>query len=282
MTEQQFRTWLKDPRRRPLVMGVLNVTPDSFSDGGLFASAAAAIERAQALCDEGAHIIDIGGESSRPGAPRISAAQQINRILPVFEAIKGRLPCVLSVDTTRAEVARTALENGATIVNDISAGLDDPALLSLAGKRNTPLILMHMCGQPADMQRDPHYEDVTAEVSRFLAQRLSAAVAAGVAAENVMLDPGIGFGKTTEHNLQLLRDLPRLRELGRPLVVGTSRKRFIGAITGDAEPSQRIMGTAASVAWCVANGTDVVRVHDVGAMAKVVRMIEAIRSASVP
>jgi dihydropteroate synthase len=259
-------------------MGVLNVTPDSFSDGGRFASPAAAVARAEELCAAGADLIDIGGESTRPGSQRIDADEQIRRILPVFRAIAGRLPAVLSVDTTRSAVARAAADDGAYVINDISAGLDDPAILGFAAERKLPLVLMHMQGQPATMQADPQYRDVVREVGEFLQSRLAAAVAAGVDPRRVLFDPGIGFGKKVEHNLTLLRELQSLAALGRPLVLGTSRKGFVGRITGEGQgdPSQRLFGTAATVGWCVANGAAIVRVHDVEPMSRVVRMVRAI------
>ncbi len=278
MTAPEFAIWLRDSRRRPLVMGVLNVTPDSFSDGGQFASVEAAAEQARRMAADGADIIDIGGESTRPGAPRVSAERQIDRIIPVFRAIKGSLPCVLSVDTTLAEVAEAAMDHGAGMVNDISAGQESPLMLDRVARHGAAVVLMHMLGQPATMQQDPRYSDVVAEVTAFLADRLAAAIAAGVPRESVLLDPGIGFGKTADHNLVLLQKLGRFVDLNQPVVVGTSRKAFIGRITGESEPAQRDFGTAATVAWSVTNGASVVRVHDVGPMNKVVRVIRAIQA----
>lgn len=282
MTNAEFDKWLADPDRRPLVMGVLNVTPDSFSDSGRFADPRAAVAHARRMCDEGADLIDIGGESTRPGSQRTGADEQIRRIAPVIEALAGNVPAVLSVDTTRSAVARAACDLGAYVINDISAAMEDPVMLTLAAERRLPIILMHMQGQPATMQVNPQYGDVVKEVAEHLQARRQAARDAGIAADRILLDPGIGFGKTPEHNLALLRDFPRLAALGSPLVLGTSRKGFIGRITGEQEPSDRIMGTAASVAWCVANGAAIVRVHDVGPMSKVVRVIEAIRSGQMP
>ena len=277
MTEAQFRAWMGDGGRRCLVMGVLNVTPDSFSDGGRFFDPGAAREAAERMCQEGAEIIDIGGESTRPGAGHVDVAEQIRRIMPVFKAIGGRVGALLSVDTTRAAVAEAALDAGASIVNDISAGRDDGEMLGVVGKRRAGLVLMHMQGEPATMQANPQYQNVVEDVTRFLEQRMEAALAAGVHLERILLDPGIGFGKTLQHNLELLRELRRLRALGRPVVVGTSRKGFIGQLTGEREPSRRMMGTAASVAWSVINGAAVVRVHDVGEMVQVVRVVQAIQ-----
>ena len=257
-------------------MGVLNVTPDSFSDGGRFATVEAAVERARAMVAEGAEMIDIGGESTRPGSQPVPAEEQIRRVGPVIERI-ATLPATISIDTTRAAVAQAVLDAGAAVVNDISAGRDDPALLPLVAQRGCPIILMHMQGTPATMQQAPHYQDVVAEVAAFLRERVEAAAAAGVDRGRILIDPGIGFGKLLTHNLELLR---RQRELidavGRPAVIGTSRKGFIGKITGVEQPDQRLFGTAAAVAWTVANGAAVVRVHDVKAMQQVVAMTRAI------
>lgn len=276
MTDNRFLAWLADAQRRPLAMGILNVTPDSFSDGGTYAAPDQAVAAARAMADSGAALIDIGGESTRPGAHRISPKEQIGRVLPVIQRLAGRVNAVLSIDTTRAEVARAALDAGALLINDISGGTEDPAMLPLAAQRQAPIVLMHMQGQPATMQADPHYGDVVREVKQYLADRLEAAARAGIRPENVLLDPGIGFGKTADHNLTLLRELRQLTQLGRPLLLGTSRKGFIGRITGETDAAQRLFGTAATVAWCVANGAAIVRVHDVAAMVKVVRMIAAI------
>ncbi len=276
MTPADFANWLIDPDRRPLVMGVLNVTPDSFSDGGRFSQVDAAVAQARAMAQAGADLIDIGGESTRPGAARVKASEQLRRIEPVISALAGNLPAIISVDTTRAAVAMGALAAGAHLVNDISAGSDDPAMLPAVAEARCPVILMHMQGQSANMQASPTYNDVMKEVSEHLEHRLDAAVAAGVRLDRVLLDPGIGFGKSLEHNLQLLHRQRELTALGRPLVIGTSRKSFVGKITGEVEPASRIFGTAASVAWAIANGAAVVRVHDVEPMVRVVRMIRSI------
>jgi dihydropteroate synthase len=272
----EFDSWLLDDARPPLMMGVLNVTPDSFSDGGQFYSVDAAVAHAIEMCDAGADLIDIGGESTRPGSLPVAESEQINRVVPVLKKLAGRVPAVLSIDTTRAAVAEAAIDAGATLINDISAGLDDAGMLPSAARLRVPIILMHMLGRPATMQQSPTYDDVVAEVSGFLNDRVVAAGIHGIEPHRILLDPGIGFGKQFEHNLELLRRLAELTVLGRPLVVGTSRKRFIGQITGETEPSRRVFGTAASVAWTVANGAGIVRVHDVEPMCKVVKMIRAI------
>jgi dihydropteroate synthase len=261
-------------------MGVLNVTPDSFSDGGRWSEPGAAVAHARQMVEAGADLIDIGGESTRPGSQRVEAGEQIRRVLPVVETLTRELGgrCTLSIDTTRSAVARAALDAGASLINDISGGTDDPGVLALAGERRTPIVLMHMQGQPATMQNAPNYVDVVTQVREFLLDRAESAAAAGVPKSRILLDPGIGFGKTASHNLELLRHLRTLAGEGYPLVLGTSRKGFIGRISGEAEPAGRLFGTAASVAWCVANGAAVVRVHDVEPMARVVRVIRAIQT----
>jgi dihydropteroate synthase len=276
MSPSDFDSWLTTDYRPPLVMGILNVTPDSFSDGGQFASPEAAIAHAEEMVEAGADIIDIGGESTRPGSDPVEPAEQIRRVIPVLKSIAHRLPVLFSIDTTSSEVAHAALDAGAHIINDITAGRDDPQILTLAARKMCPIILMHMLGRPKTMQVAPHYEEVTAEVAGFLDERIVAAGIHGVHMDKILIDPGIGFGKTRDHNLTLLNRLRELTVLGRPLVVGTSRKRFLGQITGESEESDRLMGTAASVAWCVANSASIVRVHDVGPIVQVVRMIQAI------
>jgi len=277
VTTHEFNLWLSAPDRRPLVMGVLNVTPDSFSDGGRFAAVESAVAQAEKLAADGAELIDIGGESTRPGSQRIEAKEQIRRILPVLEAAAPRLPVVWSVDTRSAEVASAAIDAGATIINDISAGRDDPAILRLAAERQLPIILMHMQGEPQTMQANPHYENVIEEVKSFFAERIRVAQSAGVDTKQILLDPGIGFGKNVNHNLTLIREMKQFTDLGRPLVIGTSRKGFIGVISGEPQPNQRLMGTVATIAWSIANGADIVRVHDVEPMLKIVRVIRAIQ-----
>jgi dihydropteroate synthase len=281
MTAIDFTDWLRNPARPCLVMGILNVTPDSFSDGGKYHTTDAAIAHAYDLCEAGADVLDIGGESTRPGSQRVDAAEQIRRILPVVQAIAKRIPALISIDTTLAAVAQATIDAGAQIINDISAGQEDPAMLELAAKRGVAIILMHMKGEPATMQANPAYQNAVQEVKAYLQERMEAAQAVGVPRENILLDPGIGFGKGLEHNLQLLRDLRQLGSLGRPLVMGVSRKAFIGRITVEIEPAQRVFGTAAAVAWSVANGSAMVRVHDVKPMAQIVRMIRAIQAGQV-
>jgi dihydropteroate synthase len=278
MTPSQLPAWLSDPARPTLVMGVLNVTPDSFSDGGQFASRDSALKHAEAMVVDGADWIDVGAESTRPGSARVSAGAQLDRLQAVLGELRKRVQVILSIDTTLAAVADAALDAGFDVVNDISAGRDDAGIFSLAARRSVPIILMHMLGEPATMQSAPHYQDVTIEVARFLRERMDAAEAAGVRRSKMLLDPGIGFGKTIEHNLQLLQDLNTLAEIGPPLVVGTSRKGFIGKVTGESAESGRPFGTAATVAWAASHGASIVRVHDVKPMAQVVKMVRAIQS----
>ncbi len=264
-----------DLDERTLVMGVVNVTPDSFSDGGRFYEPQAAVEHALRLEEEGADILDIGGESTRPGSDFITPEEELRRVMPVLEALIGRAGVPVSIDTTKSEVARQALRAGCAMVNDISAMRVDPEMIPLLVEKQVPFCLMHMQGMPKDMQVDPHYEDLMGEITAFLRERSEAALEAGARPSDIMVDPGIGFGKTLEHNLEIIRRLGELRSLGYALVLGPSRKSFIGRILGTAE-DDRLEGTAASVALGIANGADIVRVHDVKEMARVARVADAI------
>jgi dihydropteroate synthase len=257
-----------------LIMGVVNVTPDSFSDGGLYLDAEAAIAHGEELVREGADILDVGGESTRPGAEEVSAEEELARTEPVVAALAGGGHEV-SIDTSKHPVAEAALTAGATIVNDVTALRGDPEIGPLCAERGAGLVLMHMQGDPRTMQLDPTYDDVVDDVRAFLAERLQAAIDAGVAEERIWLDPGIGFGKTLEHNLELLRRLGELRRLGRPLVVGTSRKSFIGKIDGS-PVGERLGGTIASSVIAAAEGAEVLRVHDVAELAQATRVAAAI------
>jgi len=258
----------------PSLMGVVNVTPDSFSDGGRFLDPDAAIAHGLELVEQGADILDVGGESTRPGAEEVSAEEERARVEPVVRGLAAAGHTV-SIDTSKPAVAEAALDAGASIVNDVTALRGDPGIGGLCAERGAGLVLMHMRGDPRTMQEEPRYEDVVGEVKAFLAERLEVAVGAGVAAERIWLDPGIGFGKTLEHNLELLRRLGELRELGRPLVVGTSRKSFIGKLDGS-EVGDRIGGTIASSVLAAAEGAAVLRVHDVAAMADALKVADAI------
>ncbi len=281
MNVPDYHHWLAHPPRRTLVMGVVNVTPDSFSDGGMYLDASRAIDAAKRMIDDGADLIDIGGESTRPGAQRVLAHEQIRRVVPVIKAV-APLGVTLSVDTTLADVASAALDVGASIVNDISAGTEDPGIATVVARRGCPVVLMHMQGTPATMQANPTYADVVEEVRTYLLARAAAFAQAGVERSKIILDPGIGFGKTLEHNLQLLKHLPRFVETGHPVLIGTSRKGFIGKILDLPNPADRVHGTAATVAWSVLHGAAIVRVHDVKAMRQTVTMVEAIASCRMP
>jgi dihydropteroate synthase len=261
---------------RTLVMGVLNVTPDSFSDGGLYLDPDAAERRGLEMEAAGADIIDIGGESSRPGSDPVSAEMELARMLPVLERLRGRLKIPISIDTQKARVAEAALAAGAEMVNDVSALRTDPALAAVVRCTRAPLVLMHMRGRPKTMQRRPFARDVMADVTRGLREALGRARSAGIPRDRILLDPGIGFGKNVAQNCELLARLPELARLGCPLVVGTSRKTFLGALLGGAPEERRIWGTAASVTASVLGGAHIVRVHDVAEMVQVARVADAI------
>jgi dihydropteroate synthase len=264
-----------DLGERTLVMGVVNVTPDSFSDGGRFLGAREAIEHALRLEEEGADILDIGGESTRPGSEFITLEEELQRVVPVIEGVLKRAGVPVSIDTTKAEVARQALKAGCTMVNEISAMRLDPEMLPLVVNQRVPFCLMHMQGMPKDMQVEPHYDDVIGEIMAFLRERAEAAEEAGADPLDIMIDPGIGFGKNLQHNLEIIRRLSELKSLGYTLVLGTSRKSFIGRIL-DLPGDERVEGTAASVALGIAGGADIMRVHDVKEMVRVARVADAI------
>jgi dihydropteroate synthase len=257
------------------VMGIVNVTPDSFADGGRYLDPAAAVAHGLELAAEGADLLDVGGESTRPGAAYVEEAVELRRVLPVVEGLAAATDVPISIDTRKAAVAGAALAAGATMVNDVSAGRDDPDLLGVAADAGAAVVLMHMQGTPATMQDDPHYGDVLAEVEAFLQERLVAAEAAGVPGAALVVDPGIGFGKRDEHNYALLGGLARLTRLGHPVLVGTSRKGFIGRAL-DLPVGERLEGSAAAVVWAVERGARIVRVHDVAPMVRTVRMTEAL------
>lgn len=259
---------------KPKLMGIVNVTPDSFSDGGLFLEPEAAIAHGEQLVRDGAEILDVGGESTRPGAEPVGETEELERTQPVVADLEA-MGHTVSIDTSKAAVADAALAAGAEIVNDVTALRGDPEMAALCADRRATVVLMHMPGDPQTMQDDPCYEDVVDEVKAFLAERVEAAVAAGIAEDKIWLDPGIGFGKTLEHNLELLRRVGALREMGRPLVVGTSRKSFIGAVDGSGV-EDRLGGTVASSILAAAEGADVLRVHDVAEMAQAFRVAEAV------
>ena len=264
--------------KRAHIMGVLNVTPDSFSDGGMFFDREYAVARGLKIESEGADIIDIGGESTRPGAKPVPAKEECKRVIPVVKALAKRLRIPVSVDTSKSEVAREALEAGAAMINDVTGLKKDRRIAKLAGRYKAALILMHMKGSPRTMQNDPSYKDLMPEITESLRNSAAIATEAGVSGDRIVVDPGIGFGKTLEHNLKILKRLGELRSLGYPVMVGPSRKAFIGKISG-AEADGRAFGTAAAVALAIKNGANIVRVHDVKEMRQVAQITEAISNA---
>jgi dihydropteroate synthase len=259
-----------------LLMGILNITPDSFSDGGQFFDTQKAIAHGLQIAADGAAIIDIGGESTRPGAESVPPDKQIERVVPVIKSLHEKANVPISIDTFDADVAQAALDAGAAIINDITA-LSDERMGVLAARRQAPVVLMHIQGTPATMQKQPHYKDVVGEVLEYLINRAKYAQELGISAERILIDPGIGFGKTLEHNLLLLQNLERFVQSGYRVLVGVSRKTFIGKLTGRSHASERIFGTAAAVARCVGADVSIVRVHDVAAMSDVVKVAKAIK-----
>jgi dihydropteroate synthase len=264
------------------VMGVVNVTPDSFSDGGRFVAPASAVAHACELAAAGAAVLDVGGESTRPGAEPVDADTEIARVLPVVSEVAERVDVPISIDTTKAAVADAALRAGATIVNDVSAGTADPDMLGVVATADAGYVAMHMRGEPRTMQVDPHYDDVVGEVAGFLVERLDVARAAGIADDALMADPGIGFGKTIDHNLELLASLPELiAAVGVPVLVGTSRKTFLGRIVDEPDPAARDDATLATVVWALERGAAMVRVHDVRGAVQAAAVLGAMARASV-
>lgn len=258
-------------RKRILIMGILNVTPDSFYDGGKYLSAESAVRHAEELVKEGAGIIDVGGESTKPGSAPVSLDVELERVIPVIEKLADRIKVPISIDTQKAEVARQALNVGAGMVNDISALRADPQMVNVAREHDVPVVLMHMKGTPKDMQENPYYDDVINEIKQFFRERIEFAKVNGIREENIIIDPGIGFGKRVEDNLKILRRLGEFKEFGRPILVGPSRKSFIGGAKED-----RIWGTAGAVSVAVMNGADIIRVHDVAEMRQVVEVVNRI------
>ena len=264
---------------RPLIMGVLNVTPDSFADGGLYFESAAALAQARALVAAGADILDIGGESTRPFSDPVPLEEELHRVLPVIETVAPEIAIPISIDTYKAPVARAALDSGATVINDISALCFDPDMAPLAADYQAPVVLMHMQGTPRDMQQNPRYDDLLGEIKAFFQERLEFAVSQGIPADLLVLDPGIGFGKTGAHNLAILNHLEVFLDLGVPLLIGPSRKAFIGRITGQPTGEGRDIGTLAALAISVLRGARIVRTHNVAYAREFLAVLEAIRSA---
>jgi dihydropteroate synthase len=257
-------------------MGVLNVTPDSFSDGGRFTDHEAAVEHGLRMAADGADLVDVGGESTRPGSDPVSVEEEISRVVPVIKRLAAELDAPVSIDTRKPEVASAALDGGASIVNDVS-GARRPKMFEVVRGSGAGLVMMHMLGEPKSMQEDPTYEDVVADVHSYLAARVDAATRAGIDRDRIAVDPGLGFGKTYGHNLDLMRHVDGFLDLGVPVVVGPSRKSFIGTALGDLPVDRRLEGTAGAAAWLAAHGAHVVRVHDVAEIVRVLRVVDAIR-----
>lgn len=277
--EQRAYIWRAGPhaldcRARTLVMGILNVTPDSFSDGGQFFDPEKAVSKGIEMVSDGADIIDVGGESTRPGSDPVSVDAELERVVPVIKRLAAEVQVPISVDTRRHQVAEAAVDAGAAIVNDVTAG-SDPEMFPLVRDREVGMVLMHMKGEPKTMQQSPEYNDVVREVHDYLAVRVQAAVDAEVSWEQLCVDPGLGFGKTTDHSLRLMKETDTFLDIGRPVLVGPSRKSFIGDALGT-EVTDRLEGTAGAVAYMVAKGAHIVRVHDVREIARVVRVVDAI------
>jgi dihydropteroate synthase len=270
---------LKGLGERPFIMGILNITPDSFSEDGKFLNPAKALDHALFMAESGADIIDIGGESSRPGSSGISADEEIDRVMPVIEPLCKQVEIAVSIDTTKSKVAKLALEAGATIINDISGLQSDQELASLAAEHNAYLILMHMRGTPRTMQNDTRYDDLIGEISKFLLKASEKAISLGVAKKKIIIDPGIGFGKSVEGNFAILRNLHRFSELDFPLLIGLSRKAFIGKPL-DLDVTQRLEGSLAAACYAILNGADIIRVHDVLETKRALAIIENITEAS--
>jgi dihydropteroate synthase len=269
-----------DLSERAMIMGVLNVTPDSFSDGGEFFTTEKAVEQGKQMAMEGAQIIDVGGESTRPGAEAVSADEELARIVPVIEQLRAGTSALISIDTSKATVARGALEAGATIVNDVTGGRADPEMMKLAAESGAAFIIMHMQGEPRTMQAAPHYDDVAREVTNFFRQQYERALECGIDSMAIAFDPGIGFGKTVEHNLSLLANLARLRICDRPLVVGVSRKSSLGKMIGSNAMEDRLAPTLAFTAMLRERGANVLRVHDVKENVAALRVTEALLEAA--
>jgi len=262
-----------------LIMGIVNVTPDSFSDGGKFLDRAAAVEHAKTLAAQGADLVDVGGESTRPGAEPVSEAEELRRVLPVIERLAGELKAPISIDTMKPAVAQAALRAGASIVNDVAANRAEPAMWRVVAEARAGYVAMHMQGTPQTMQQQPVYDDVVSEVNGFFGDRLARLQGAGVSAEQVVLDPGLGFGKTVEHNLQLLAAVRSFTNWNRPVLVGASRKSFLGHFAGDPAAGARLPASLACACWAVAQGVNIIRTHEVEATRQALRITEALLTA---
>ncbi|MDI6714729.1 MAG: dihydropteroate synthase [Thermodesulfovibrio sp.] len=277
-----FRNFLLDFSKKTYIMGILNVTPDSFFDGGKYINFKKAVERGLQLAEEGADIIDIGGESTRPGAEPLSVDEELKRVIPVIENLSKKINIPISIDTYKAKVAEEAINAGATIINDISGLRFDPQMPYIASKYDTPVVIMHIKGTPKNMQINPVYDALIPEIIEYLRNSIVIAKNAGVKENNIIIDPGIGFGKKPEHNLLIIKNLKEFANLGKPILIGVSRKSFIGKILDNAPAEQRLEGTMAAVAVSVINGANIVRVHDVKEIVKVVKVVDAIKFGRIP
>jgi len=277
-----FRNFSLDLSGKTHIMGILNVTPDSFTDGGIFFRKDSAIEHGLRMVEDGADIIDIGGESTRPGSDSVGYQEELSRTMPVIEELARRVNVPLSIDTYKADVAKRALDAGASMVNDISGLRFDPEMAGVVAEYKVPVVVMHIKGTPKNMQVNPEYEALIPEILDYLRESIKLAVDAGIKEDMIIIDPGIGFGKTFEHNLQILKDLHEFTLLEKPLLIGPSRKAFLGKILGNAPTSERLEGTAAAVAISIMNGAHIVRVHDVKEMVKVARVTDAVRMGMIP
>lgn len=276
-----WRNFYLDFSQKTYIMGILNVTPDSFSNGGRYFEKAAAIERALKMVEEGADMIDIGGESTRPGSEPIAIEKELRRTIPVIEALAGKITIPLSIDTYKSEVARKALDAGASMVNDISGLRFDPEMPKIISEYKVPVVIMHIKGRPKDMQQNPAYEALIPEIMDYFRRSMIIAEQSGISEDKIIIDPGIGFGKTSDHNLEIINNLSEFSLLEKPILVGPSRKAFIGKILGDVPVTERLEGTAAAVAVCIMNGANIVRVHDVKEMVKVVKVVDVIKKEKV-
>ena len=272
-----WRNFSLDFSKRTYIMGILNVTPDSFSDGGLYFDKSSAIERAYQIVEEGADIIDIGGESTRPGSEPISIKEELKRTIPVIEAISKKIKVPISIDTYKSEVAKVALDAGASMVNDISGLRFDPKMTDVVSEYKVPVVIMHIKGKPQDMQQNPVYEALIPEIIDYFRVGMKTAISAGVSEDKIIIDPGMGFGKTFDHNLEIINNLREFTFLEKPILVGPSRKAFIGKILGDVPATERLEGTAAAVSISIINGANVVRVHDVKETVKVAKVADAVK-----
>ncbi|MCP4931124.1 MAG: dihydropteroate synthase [Candidatus Marinimicrobia bacterium] len=274
MNNEQLQTWLNKPSNT-LIMGILNVTPDSFSDGGKFDTPEQAASHASKMIEDGADIIDIGGESTRPGAEPVSIDEELNRTIPVIEAIRDQSDCIISIDTYKSKVAESALDAGANMVNDISGLTFDEGMASLVAEKETPVVIMHIKGTPLDMQKEPHYEDLMEEIKDYFTAKIAKAKEAGIPNTNIILDPGIGFGKRLEDNFELIRELKQICAMEYPILIGPSRKSFIGTVL-NLPITERLEGTLASITAGVMNGARIVRVHDIMAVRRTIAITEKI------